>query len=59
MARFKITFSVPNRDPRTPMSAYNNSQYTIVEAFNAPAAQQLVKAQYPGAVLHGVQTLQG
>lgn len=58
MAKFKIHFSVPNTDKRTQaMSAYKQPTHTIVEAFNAASAQDLVRMQYPGARLHGIQTL--
>lgn len=54
MAKFKVHFIAPNTDPRTKaMSAWQNPTYTIVEAFNIPAAQSLVQMQYPGARVTG------
>ena len=50
MARFKVTFNVPNLDPRTnKMASREQTTTTIVEAFSLPEAQRLVKMQYPGA----------
>lgn len=54
MARFKVKFDIPNLDPRTNKMASRQQPMTIiVEAFNIPEAQRLVKAQYPGANVYG------
>lgn len=54
MARFKVTFNVPNPDPRTnKMASRSQTATTIVEAFSIPEAQRLVKMQYPGANVFG------
>ena len=58
MARFKVTFDVPNTDPRSNKMASRQQQTTtIVEAFNLPEAQRLVKMQYPGANVYACTPL--